>query len=155
MEWKELLKNLKLEHFERTAPGFFEQSGGHRMKVKPYSDATANGLTRCICDFIRHIGGYANRISTTGTMRKINGQMKWTRGNSNKGAADIRILFNGRSVDVEVKVGRDRMREAQTKEKERVERAGGLYFVARSFPEFLEWWLQLFPLSISSLKRSA
>jgi hypothetical protein len=118
------------------------------MKIKPYADNTANALTRSIQDFVKHIGGYANRISTTGTMRKINGCMTWTKGNSNKGAADIRILFNGWSVDVEVKTGIDRMSEAQYKEKQKVEAAGGLYFIARSFPQFLEWWLQQFPLSI-------
>lgn len=149
--WKKLLKQLKLEHIKRTSPGFFDLSGGYQMEIKPYSDKTANGLTKCIEDFIKHIGGYANRISTTGTMRKINARMTWTKGNSNKGAADIRILFNGRSADVEVKIGPDRMSEAQIKEQHRIEQAGGLYFIAKSFPEFLEWWLSHFPLSISSL----
>lgn len=149
--WEKLLKNLKLQWLEKNHPDFFKVSGGYSMKVKPYNDSTANGLTNAIEDFIKHIGGYANRISTTGTMRKINGRMTWTKGNSNKGAADIRILFNGRSVDVEVKIGRDRMSEAQYKEKQRVENAGGLYFVARSFPEFLEFWLSHFPISILSL----
>ncbi len=153
MNWKQLLKELKLEYIARTAPGFFELSGGYRMQVKPYSDKTANGLTNCIEDFIKHIGGYANRISTTGTMRKINGEMRWTKGNSNKGAADIRILFNGKSADVEVKIGADKMSEAQIQEQYRIEQAGGLYFIAKNFPEFLEWWLSHFPLSITSIPK--
>lgn len=153
--WKKLLKQLKLEYLKRTAPDFFEMSGGYKMEVKPYKDDTANALTRSIEDFVKHIGGYANRISTTGQMRKIDGRMQWTKGNSNKGAADVRILFNGRSIDVEIKIGKDRMSEAQYKEQQRVESAGGLYFIARSFPEFLEFWLSHFPLSISSLKQSA
>jgi hypothetical protein len=152
--WKQLLKDLKLRWLEKNHPDFFHASGDYSMKVKPYSDNTANALTNAIEDFVKHIGGYANRISTTGTMRKINGRMTWTKGNSNKGAADVRILFNGRSVDVEVKIGRDKMSEAQYKEKQRVESAGGLYFVARSFPEFLEFWLSHFPLSISSLVKT-
>jgi hypothetical protein len=152
--WKRLLKDLKLEWLRINHSEFFIASGGYSMEVKPYKDTTANGLTNAIEDFIKHIGGYANRISTTGTMRKINGRMQWTKGNSNKGAADVRILFNGRSVDVEIKIGKDRMSEAQVKEQQRVERAGGLYFVAISFPEFLQWWLQQFPLSISSLSNT-
>lgn len=151
--WKQLLKDLKLACMQRNHKDFFEASGGYGMKVKPYSDHTANALTSAIEDFVKHIGGYANRISTTGTMRKINGRMTWTKGNSNKGAADIRILFNGRSIDVEVKIGKDRMSEAQHQEKHRVENAGGLYFVARTFPEFLDFWLSHFPASISSLKQ--
>lgn len=148
---KKLLKELKLLWLEKNHPDFFNASGGYSMQVKPYNDTTANGLTNCIEDFIKHIGGYSNRISTTGTLRKINGRMTWTNGNSNKGAADVRILFNGRSVDVEVKIGKDRMSEVQHKEKQRVESAGGLYYVAKDFPSFLEWWLTHFPLSISSL----
>jgi hypothetical protein len=153
--WKQLLKRLKLSYLERTAPDFYRLSGGSQMKVKPYDDRTSNGLTRCICDFITHVGGYANRISTTGTMRKIGGKMTWTKGNSNKGAADIRILYNGRSIDVEVKIQGDKLSPAQYKEWARVEAAGGLYFVAKDFPSFLQFWLELFPISISSIKTTA
>jgi hypothetical protein len=153
--WKQLLKRLKLEYIKRTAPGFFEMSGGYCMQIKPYKDNTANALTRSIEDFIKHIGGYANRISTTGTMRKINGSMQWTKGNSNKGAADVRILFNGTSIDVEVKIGADQMSEAQVNEQKRIRNAGGMYFIAKSFPEFLDYWLTHFPLSISSIQQQA
>jgi hypothetical protein len=142
INWKRLLKEIKLRYMEETTPGFFAASGGYTMEVKPYTDKTANGLTKCIEDFVKHSGGYSNRISTTGTMRKIGGKMTWTKGNSNKGAADVRILFNGRSVDVEVKIGRDKMSEAQIKEKKKVESAGGLYLVAKDFPGFLEQWTE-------------
>ncbi len=140
MNWKKLLRQLKLEDIKAKAPGFFEASGGYNMKIVPYKDNTSNGLTRCICDYISFIGGYSNRITTTGTMRKINGRMVWTKGNSNKGAADIRILYKGRSFDIEVKIGKDKMSDAQIKEQQRIQVAGGHYFVAKSFPEFLEWW---------------
>lgn len=138
--WKKQLKKMKLDYLKSTAPGFYELSGGERMIVKPYSDETANGLTKCICDWITFAGGYANRISTTGMLRKINGDMKWTKGNSNKGAADIRILLAGKSADVEVKIGKDVVSAKQTKEMERITRAGGLYFIARNMPLFLEWF---------------
>ena len=152
--WKQLLKDLKLEWLCKNHNAFFELSGGYRMKIKPYSDRTANGLTNCIEDFVKHIGGYSNRINTTGTMRKINGCMTWTKGNSNKGAADVRILFNGKSIDVEVKIGRDILSAAQYREWLRIEQAGGLYCVAKDFPSFLEWWLDHFPLSILSLSKN-
>jgi hypothetical protein len=146
--WKKILKQLKLDYINKTAPGFFKLSGGYQMEVKPYTDKTANGLTRCIEDFVKHIGGYSNRINTTGTLRKVNGEMRWTKGNSNKGASDIRILFNGKSIDVEVKIGSDMLSPAQYKEWLRIEQAGGMYFVAKDFPSFLKWWLDRFPLSI-------
>jgi hypothetical protein len=153
MNWKQKLKELKLDYIRRNHPDFFELSGGERMKIKAYDDRTANGLTNCIEDFVKHIGGYANRINTTGTLRKVNGEMRWTKGNSNKGAADVRILFNGKSIDVEIKIGSDMLSPAQYREWLRIEQAGGLYFVARDFHSFLEWWLEHFPLSISSISK--
>lgn len=143
MNWKNLLKRLKLEYIKETAPGFFELSGGYAMEVKPYKDSTANGLTRCIEDFIKHQSGYVNRVNTTGIMRKIGGEMKWTKGNSNKGAFDLRFVFQGKSGDVEIKIGKDSMSEAQEREMKRIIAAGGLAFIAKDFPSFLDWWQQI------------
>ncbi len=78
-EFKKHIKKLKLQYLKNNHSEFYELSGGEKMKVKPYKDDTANGLTKCIEDFIKYTGGYCNRISTTGLMRKINGEMKWTR----------------------------------------------------------------------------
>ncbi|MEO6546562.1 MAG: hypothetical protein ABIN94_01130 [Ferruginibacter sp.] len=139
-DWKKQLKRMKLDYLQQTAPGFFELSGSYTMTIKGYTDATANGLTKCIEDYVKFCGGYANRIGTTGMMRRINGEMKWTRGNSNLGAADVRILFDGRSADIEVKIGRDVVSDRQKKEKERITKAGGLYFIARDMPSFIEWF---------------
>jgi hypothetical protein len=139
-EHRELLKTLKLEYLKAKAPGFFKLSGEYSYKVNPYTDETANGLLLCIHDFIYHQGGYVNRISTVGMMRKVRGEMKWTKGNSNKGAPDLRFIFQGRSGDIEIKIGKDRMSEAQEREIQRIQEAGGLAFVAKDFASFLEWW---------------
>jgi hypothetical protein len=142
--WKKQLKQMKLEYLEKTAPDFFKMSGGYQMKVKRYTDATANALTSAIQDFIKFSGGYSNRISTVGTMRRINGEMKWTKGNTNKGAADIRALYKSVSIDIEVKVRKDKLSEAQIKEAARIESAGGHYIVAKDFTSFLEYWNEIF-----------
>jgi hypothetical protein len=142
-EHKQLLKRLKLEYMRTKSPGFFKMSGGYAYEVKPYEDNTANGLLKCIHDFIFHQGGYVNRISTVGMMRKIRGEMKWAKGNSNKGAPDLRFVFQGKSGDVEIKIGRDKLSEAQEREIERIIEAGGLAFVARDFASFLDWWKEV------------
>src|SRR5690349_4917972 len=67
--WQQVMKRMKLDNIKAKAPGFFEASGGYTMMVKPYSDKTANGLTRCIIDFLAFKGHYANRISTQGQAR--------------------------------------------------------------------------------------
>lgn len=138
------MKQMKLESIKQRSPGFFELSGGFDMKVKPYSDATANGLTNAIIDFIIFSGGDANRINTQGQFRKIKGEMKWTHGGTRRGTADIHAIFQGRHISIEIKIARDVQSDAQKAECERVTRAGGLYFVARSMNSFLEWWDEQF-----------
>jgi len=141
--WKKEMKQMKLEHLKATAPGFFEASGGFTMTVPGYSDSTANKLTKAVCDYIKFLGGDANRINTTGTMRKINGKNKWTYAGTRKGTADIHAIYQGRHISIEIKIGRDHVSEDQVKERQRVEAAGGLYFVARTMPEFITWFAGL------------
>lgn len=143
-DWKKELKKMKLDHIKQNAPGFFELSGGYEMKVKPYKDATANDLTKSIIDFIIFSGGDANRINCQGQVRKINGRMVWTHGATRKGSADVHAIYKGRHISIEIKIGRDKQSEDQIKEAERITRAGGLYFVAKDMPSFLEWWQKHF-----------
>ncbi|TAM95848.1 MAG: hypothetical protein EPN39_14375 [Chitinophagaceae bacterium] len=89
--WKHELKHLHLADLEKRYPDAFRLSGGYSQKITPYTDKTANGLTRCICDWINYNGGDAQRINTTGTMRKINGRMKWTHSGMRRGTADIPV----------------------------------------------------------------
>src|SRR5690242_433063 len=140
MNWQQQLREMKLGHIKKMSPGFFELSGGDKMKIKPYVDSHANGLTRCIIDWITFKGGSAVRISSQGQARKLNDKWQWTRGSTRNGVADVHAIFRGRHLSIEVKVGKDRMSEAQIKERVRVEAAGGLYFVARDMRSFVEWF---------------
>ena len=144
MNWKDTLRQLKYEYLKRRAPDFFYQSGGYKMKLLPYDDSTSNGLTKCICDYIKFNGGDAQRVNSTGMLRKINSQMKWTHSGSRAGSADIHAVINGRAVHIEIKIGKDKQSPAQLKEQERITRAGGLYFIARSMTEFIIWYEQHF-----------
>lgn len=144
VDWKAELKRLKLAYIEKTAPGFWAASGGDTMKLKPWNDKTANGLTTAVCDWIKFNGGDAQRINTTGTMRKIDGQMKWTHSGSRRGAADIHAIIQGRAVSIEIKIGRDQLSGQQLSEKLRIESAGGFYFVARDMDQFVNWYRRTF-----------
>lgn len=149
LNWKKLLKELKLKHIKKTSPSFYELSGGDKMKIKPYDDSTANGLTRCVIDFLTHNGHYANRINTTGIPRKETVELAggnsreiihYTPSTTNKGTADIHTAIKGRFVSIEIKIGRDVMSKQQEAEKARVENGGGVYFVANDFPGFYSWY---------------
>ncbi len=122
-----------------------------------YRDDSANGLTRCIIDYIRLHGGQAERINTTGVpidrRREVTdvlghsrtiGSIEWRKGGGTNGSADISATINGRSVKIEVKIGRDRQSEAQRQYQQAVEQAGGLYYVAKDFTSFLTWYKATF-----------
>lgn len=115
------------------------------IPLNTYTDKTANGLTRCIVDFIRSNGGQAERINTTGMpiIRQLPSgrtETTWRKGNTTKGSADISAIIDGKSVKIEVKIGHDRQSEAQKRYEQAVKSAGGYYYIAKNFDDFLTWY---------------
>src|SRR5690606_29403043 len=100
--------------------------------------------------WIRLSGGQAERTSTTGRLvdrrtqftdvtgrtREI-GSAKWIPTSGTKGSADISAVIGGRVLKIEVKIGRDQQSDAQKEYQAKIEQAGGLYLIARSFCDFL------------------
>jgi len=115
-----------------------------------FSEKTANALTTAVITFIKLKGGQAERISNMGRYidnskiftdvigrtRKI-GTGKYIKGSGTKGTADISATINGRSVKIEIKIGADRQSEAQKKYQADVERAGGIYLIAKTWEGFI------------------
>lgn len=85
--------------------------------------ATANGLTQFICNFINWSGYRATRINTMGRM--VGG--RWIHSTTRKGSADISATVKGKSLQIEIKVGRDRPRPEQLAEQVKERAAGGIY----------------------------
>lgn len=126
------------------------------VKVK-YRDDTANGLTRCIIDYLHFNGCQAERINTTGRpiderrivsdvaghQRQI-GSIRWIRGAGTNGSADISATIHGLSVKIEVKIGRDSQSDAQRRYQSDIERAGGIYYIAKNFADFAKWYKSKF-----------
>jgi hypothetical protein len=120
---------------------------------RKYRDDSANGLTKCIIDFLRLSGYQAERISNTGRFldnRKVVtnilgqkhsiGNSKWIPGTGTNGTADISATIYGRSVKIEVKINNDQQSKNQKSYQRFVEDAGGLYVIANSFEQFFEWY---------------
>jgi hypothetical protein len=101
----------------------------------PYTDRSANGLTKAICDYIRLSGGYAVRINTTGQFRAG----KWVKGTTRRGTADVHAVYRGLHLSIEIKIGQDRQSIHQKKTEAEVEAAGGIYYLARDFQSFYDW----------------
>lgn len=143
------LKHFALRVDRRRYPSLPE----HARVVHRYTDRNANGLTRCIIDWLRFNDHHAERISnmgrpvdgrkryvdTVGFKRQI-GSVQWILGQGTPGTADISATIVGRSVKIEVKAGRDRQSEAQKKYQAAIEAAGGTYVIAKSFEGFWEWY---------------
>jgi hypothetical protein len=141
-EYKEMLHQLKVDKKKETHPNYPPEYIPKTM----YKDQTANGLTKAICDFINYQGYQAERINTMGTAREkktTDGRVigvTWTKGTSTSGSADISATIKGRSVKIEVKIGKDRQSEAQKRYQENIERAGGTYYIATNFDDFVEFF---------------
>ena len=141
-EHKNRLHELKVERYSITHPSI----PPNYIAKTEYKPATANGLTRAICDWINLHGYQAERINTMGVARtryRSDGSVagiQWTKGTGTAGSADISATIKGRSVKIEVKIGKDRQSEAQKKYQEMIERAGGVYIIAKNFDEFVEWY---------------
>jgi hypothetical protein len=141
---------------------------GHRATASPsiplhyitptkYTDKTANGLTKCITDFLRFSGYQAERINTMGRMidrtkivtnvlgqQRSIGNVEWQKGTGTKGSADISATIKGRSVKIEVKIGKDVQSREQKAYQQAIEQAGGIYIIAKDFQGFHEWFTQEF-----------
>jgi hypothetical protein len=141
----QILKQLKQDEQRKLYPNVPE----HGMNPVKYEDKTANGLTKCILDFLNLSGHFAERINTMGRMidgrkqvtdvigrTKTIGSTKYIPTTGTKGSSDISATINGKSVKIEVKIGSDRQSEAQKVYQERTERSGGIYLIARDFESF-------------------
>ena len=114
-------------------------------------------MTKCIIDFIRFNGGQAERINTMGVPvdtrqgvtdimghRRTIGSTQWRPSGGTTGSADISATIRGRSVKIEVKIGHDRQSDAQRDYQASVEQAGGVYYIAQNFTEFVSWYQRTF-----------
>jgi len=122
-----------------------------------HRDDTANGLTNCIIAYVKYKGGQAERINTMGVpidrrqqvtdilgRTRTIGSVQWRRSGSTIGSADISATIQGRSIKIEVKIGKDRQSDAQRKYQQQVEQAGGLYYIAKDFTSFHAWFQETF-----------
>ncbi len=128
----------------------------HAIPRSKYLDSTSNGLTKCVIDWINFNGYQAERINSTGRQldsRKTSidvlgrsrtvGSLKWIPGTSTKGTSDISSTILGRSVKIEIKckaTGDNYQSKGQIEYQKKIERAGGIYIIVRTFQGFYDWY---------------
>jgi hypothetical protein len=123
----------------------------YALSTPKYEDKTANGLTKCIIEFLQLSNHQAERINTMGRpidnrkqvtdvigRTKTIGSMTWGKSTATKGSADISATIQGRSVKIEVKIGADRQSQDQKIYQENIEKSGGKYWIAKNFDDFIK-----------------
>lgn len=148
------LKSLAAKDLEARYPNFPK----HAIPKPKYTDRTSNGLTKCIIDWIELNGYQAERINSMGRQidkrkvstdvlgnKRIIGSVTWTKGSGQVGSADIASTIKGRSVKIEVKcnaTGDHYQSDGQKEYQKKIERAGGVYVIARTFEGFYNWYMK-------------
>lgn len=108
------------------------------LAKRTFRDDSANGLTKCIIAYLTLNKAFCSRINNTGVYdTKL---QQYRPSTSRKGLADIFATANGRSLMIEVKYGKDRQSEDQKKIETDQTESGGLYYVARDFASFKNWF---------------
>lgn len=100
-----------------------------------FTDNSANGLTKLICEWFRVNGGFASRRNTMGTYSQRLG--RYIKSGSTNGAEDVDGTINGVNVKIEVKISKDKQRPAQIAYQKMIEDSGGTYIIVKSFDGFL------------------
>ena len=101
---------------------------------------TANELTKNIIKFIELNGNHAENINVISRM--VNG--RYVKTNMTKGTSDIHSVIKGKAVMIEVKIGKDRQSVYQKSYQKSIEKAGGIYYIAKDFDSFYEWYNKMF-----------
>lgn len=126
------LQSLEIAHRSAASPGMPDK---YIIPTK-YKDNTANGLTKCVIDWLRFNNCQAERVTSAGrvikTVEKVSTGFgllnkpgtKYIPGSGTNGTADISATINGRSVKIEVKIGRDKQSPAQVAYQKSVEQSG-------------------------------
>jgi hypothetical protein len=155
---KQRMIELKLSNHERKYSVTMTDKERREDGWYDKSDKTANGLTRCIIDFLTWSGHQAERINTMGRRVdnkkevkdvlgrvRIVGSAEWQKGSGTKGSADISATIKptwsdyGISVKIEVKI-KDRQSLDQKKYEQAINNAGGVYIIVRSMEDLIEWY---------------
>jgi hypothetical protein len=140
-DWKERYRAAYRLHYANKYP-VAHATGYFQPKMPAVNKA--NGLTTFIINFLTWSGHRATRISSAG---RYAGD-RWIPGPTRKGSADISATIRGRSVMLEVKVGRDKPRPEQLAEQERERKAGGVFEFVHDPVEFFALYDRLINIEL-------
>ena len=140
MTEKTLPTNLKeLREFAmQLNKGKYSNVPAHAVpKPQPFKDSSANELTKSVIYDLIHVrGAAAYRINNVGIWDAKRGTYR--KGGTVKGIPDIIGVIDGRFIGIEIKYGKDRQSADQKVVEQEIQGAGGVYFIAKSYADYLE-----------------
>ena len=143
MTYKQRYETAHEEWFKIKYPNAYKD--GFYLEPKLPKVNESNGLTTFICNYLSWKDHRATRINVSGRLVEGKekqasgvtlGVKKWIKSSTRKGTADISATIKGRSVMIEIKVGKDKPREDQLLEQARERKAGGVYEFIKTPDEF-------------------
>jgi hypothetical protein len=148
----EKLKTLKRESMRDKYPN----APDYAIPSVKYTDKTANGLTKCVIDWCILNGHFAERTSNEGRVidsrktvtdtlgfNRTIGTVKRIKSSGTIGTSDVKAVINGKMIAIEIKIGKDRQSDAQKQYQAKIEKAGGIYWIVKSFDEFYNKYMEL------------
>ena len=121
---------LKKEKYKNVPP--------YALPKMKLNTSTANGLTQSIIKWLELNGHYCSRIQSQGQYNTTLG--KWTKSTTRRGIGDLIAIIKGQTVMIEIKIGSDRQSQWQKVTQKQVEESGGVYIIARTFDDFINWY---------------
>jgi len=143
MDYKQRYQAAHEEWFKIKYPNAYKDGFYLEPKIPKVNES--NGLTTFICNYLSWRDHRATRINVSGRLVEGKekqasgvtlGVKKWIKSSTRKGTADISATIKGRSVMIEIKVGKDKPREDQLLEQARERKAGGVYEFIKTPDEF-------------------
>lgn len=128
----ESVKQLETEH---TAWKYKGRNIPYQVKTK-LRDNTANGLAGCLKAWSDVNEAHFQRMNTTGLYdHKLK---RYRKSGATKGVTDTLIIWKGKTLNIEIKIGNDKQSEGQKEMQRSIENAGGVYLIVKSFDNFLK-----------------
>lgn len=126
---KKRIVKKRLVEVRQTENGIPYEFVIQKKETKKIPNANTNEITKLIVDYLRYVYG-------SKSIRRISSEGKWRQGigyirSENKGLSDIEGIVNGKFLSLELKIGKDTIRESQLKRKREIENDGGIYYLCK------------------------
>jgi hypothetical protein len=159
MSWTVRYKAAHHEWCKRTAPDYFNAAGGNTMRVTYPKVTSSNGLRRAIINFMGWEGHHLEATNTMGRpidkretytdiigRTRIIGSLEWQKGSGRVGSSDAKGHINhanhkyGIPLYVEIKYGKDTLKNEQIKYGEDITKTKGVYVVIKNIDQWFAFY---------------